>query len=267
MSRTTARAVAILAIAGLVACGDGRLKKLSTGIDKDSVAVVRKPTRRTAPDLPGRRASMGRCSCTLPVARRRKIPSPEETEPGRTADGKVMGWGWSYGSVKRHVNIPVPSRTEPRPATQKRPTAISSGAFEYPVSVWLRLVDPHPDHRLLAAPLARNHGQRDDPVAGAGQRVAQVGLGAHRSSLDLGDHIRPPIFVGGQQSILGRRPRHDTADQKPLRVGGHSRLGGEPGCERIDDQATDCAMAGPVLRSAAESAIASSRLRRCRPAP
>ena len=71
----TSRAVpALLLLVAVTACGDSRLKKLSVGIEKDSVAE-----RKMSPVV--------------------------------FAEGKVTGWGWDYWEKQaKTLNIPVPAK-------------------------------------------------------------------------------------------------------------------------------------------------------------
>jgi hypothetical protein len=81
----------------LTACGDARLKDLSLGINRDSVAVIMKT------DTPHRSESYlmeGKFWEVLYYAKE-GVPAADsvawrELSPVVIADGGVVGWGWDY---------------------------------------------------------------------------------------------------------------------------------------------------------------------------
>ncbi len=104
------RLAAVVAIAGLAACSDARLKNLSTGIEKDSLAVVmgnephRTETYQTA----------GKFWEIMLYARGNEAKEDSvawgKLSPVVMADGKVVGWGWDYWRKEAEtLNIPVPT--------------------------------------------------------------------------------------------------------------------------------------------------------------
>lgn len=81
----------------LAACGDARLKKLSVGIDRDSVATIMKtdaPTRSETYLVGGKLWEV--------MLYEQKAPEGTDTVAARDlspvvlADGAVAGWGWDY---------------------------------------------------------------------------------------------------------------------------------------------------------------------------
>lgn len=89
-------AIAILLL-GAAACGDSRLKDLSIGIDRDSVAVVMQT------DAPHRSESYlldGKFWEIFYYSRPDVAPADSvawrELSPVVLADGQVAGWGWDY---------------------------------------------------------------------------------------------------------------------------------------------------------------------------
>jgi hypothetical protein len=94
---------------GAAACGDSRLKDLSIGMGRDSVAIVMEadaPHRSESYLLDGK-------FWEIFYYPRGDVPSTDslawrEMSPVVLADGKVAGWGWSYweGEAER-LNIPL----------------------------------------------------------------------------------------------------------------------------------------------------------------
>ncbi len=104
------RVVTVVAIVGLAACSDARLKKLSAGIERDSVAVVmgnephRTDTYQTA----------GKFWEVMLYARGNEAAEDsvawKKLSPVVMADGKLVGWGWDYWRKEAEtLNIPVPA--------------------------------------------------------------------------------------------------------------------------------------------------------------
>lgn len=98
MPRWTTRAgLALLAMGSLTACGDGRLKKLSTGIGADSVAVL---MEADAPHSMSSYLVDGKYWEVLLYPRSAAESGDSiawrEMSPVVMADGAVVGWGWSY---------------------------------------------------------------------------------------------------------------------------------------------------------------------------
>ena len=94
IARTAYAAVMVLA---LTACGDARLKDLSLGINRDSVAVVMKT------DTPHRSESylMEGKFWEIFYYAEEGVPAADsvawrELAPVVIADGAVVGWGWKY---------------------------------------------------------------------------------------------------------------------------------------------------------------------------
>ena len=90
-------ALALLMIGSLAACGDARLKKLSTGISQDSVAVL---MDADAPHTMSSYLVDGKYWEVLMYPTKSaeagdSIPW-REMSPVVLADGAVVGWGWSY---------------------------------------------------------------------------------------------------------------------------------------------------------------------------
>lgn len=88
--------VFVAALGGLTACGDGRLKKLSTGIEKDSVALL------MGADAPYRSENFLIESKMYEVFYYTSgdvgadSVSLRKTSPVVFVDDKVAGWGWGY---------------------------------------------------------------------------------------------------------------------------------------------------------------------------
>lgn len=111
MSLAGPRAFAIATLLlGAAACGDSRLKDLSIGIDRDSVAVVMQtdaPHRSESYLLDGKFWEIfyyprGEAADADSIAWR-------EMSPVVLADGKVAGWGWDYWEREaERMNIPTP---------------------------------------------------------------------------------------------------------------------------------------------------------------
>ena len=98
MSSRYARLLPVAALLlALTACGDKRLKDLSLGINRDSVAVVMKT------DAPHRSESYlmeGKFWEVLYYAKE-GVPAADSVawrklSPVVIADGAVVGWGWGY---------------------------------------------------------------------------------------------------------------------------------------------------------------------------
>lgn len=103
------RIVIVVAIVGLAACGDARLKKLSTGIEKDSVAVImgNEPHRTESYQTAGKFWEV------MLYARGNEAAEDsvawKKLSPVVMADGKVVGFGWDYWRKEAEtLNIPVP---------------------------------------------------------------------------------------------------------------------------------------------------------------
>ena len=104
--------VALAAIVSVAACGDTRLKKLTTGIDKDSVAVV------MSSDAPYRAQDFltdGKHWEVLLYARGDSAEADtivwRKLSPVVMTDGKVVGWGWGYWEEQASMlKIPVPPK-------------------------------------------------------------------------------------------------------------------------------------------------------------
>ncbi len=99
-----------LLLVGTAACGDSRLKNLSVGMGRDSVAIVMEtdaPHRSESYLLDGKfweifyygRGELGSADS---VAWR-------ELSPVVLADGTVAGWGWNYWEDEaERLGIPLP---------------------------------------------------------------------------------------------------------------------------------------------------------------
>ena len=98
MSSRVLRALAATSLVlSLTACGDARLKDLSLGINRDSVAVVMKT------DAPHRSESylMEGKFWEIFYYAKEGVPAADsvvwrELSPVVIADGAVVGWGWDY---------------------------------------------------------------------------------------------------------------------------------------------------------------------------
>lgn len=98
MSFRTARMLPAAALLlALTACGDSRLKDLSLGINRDSVAVVMQA------DAPHRSESylMEGKFWEIFYYAKQGVPTADsvawrELSPVVIADGAVVGWGWDY---------------------------------------------------------------------------------------------------------------------------------------------------------------------------
>lgn len=98
MPRWTSRAaLALLAVGSLSACGDSRLKKLSTGISADSVAVL---MQADAPHTASSYLVDGKYWEVLMYPKQGAEAGDSiawrEMSPVVMADGAVVGWGWTY---------------------------------------------------------------------------------------------------------------------------------------------------------------------------
>lgn len=79
-------------------CGDGRLKKLSVGIDRDSVAVVMQadqPLKSESYIVDGKVWDVLYYSNGSAAEGDDSIAT-RKLSPVIMADGKVAGWGWDY---------------------------------------------------------------------------------------------------------------------------------------------------------------------------
>lgn len=88
-----------LALLSLAACGDGRLKKLSTGIDTDSLAVLMEtdaPHTSTSYLTEGRYWEIYLYTRGNAGAESGDTVAWRAMSPVVLADGKVTGWGWDY---------------------------------------------------------------------------------------------------------------------------------------------------------------------------
>lgn len=99
---------ALVLLVLLAACGDSRLKKLSVGINRDSVATIMKadaPTRSETYLVAGKLWEV--------LLYERKAPEGSDTAATRDlspvvlADGAVAGWGWGYWD-RQAVELKVP---------------------------------------------------------------------------------------------------------------------------------------------------------------
>lgn len=112
MRRTALILPAALLALTLAACGDGRLRKLSAGIDKDSVAVLMES------DAPTQSASYLTSGTYWELHLYARGEAPEgdtlawrAMSPVVFKDGKVTGWGWTYWEGEAELNgIPVPPK-------------------------------------------------------------------------------------------------------------------------------------------------------------
>lgn len=98
MRYASIRSLVILALlVGVTACGDSRLKKLSLGIDRDSVAVLMDTDR---PDRSAGYLLEGKFWEVFYYAPKGKTLSDSATvreySPVVLTDGAVVGWGWDY---------------------------------------------------------------------------------------------------------------------------------------------------------------------------
>lgn len=109
----TSRAVpALLLLVAVTACGDSRLKKLSVGIEKDSVAVLMKTDspHRTPSYLTGGKLWEVQFYTREPAAITDSV-AERKMSPVVFAEGKVTGWGWDYWEKQaKTLNIPVPAK-------------------------------------------------------------------------------------------------------------------------------------------------------------
>lgn len=111
MSRAVLRSVVLGTLLLTTACGDSRLKNLSIGIDRDSVAAV------MGSDAPHRSESYlleGRFWEIFYYTRGDAAGSDSlpwrELSPVVLADSKVAGWGWDYWEREAaRLNITVPA--------------------------------------------------------------------------------------------------------------------------------------------------------------
>jgi hypothetical protein len=103
----------VLPLLGLLfvvaACGDGRLKNLSVGIDRDSVGVVMKtdaPTRSETYLVGGKLWEVLLYERKAGAAT--DSTSARELSPVVLADGHVAGWGWDYWERQAsQLKVPV----------------------------------------------------------------------------------------------------------------------------------------------------------------
>ena len=91
------RVLLVVSLVAVAACGDARVKKLSTGISRDSVAIVMKT------DAPHRSASYLMDGKFYEIFYYAKAGTPSadsiawrELTPVVLTDGTVAGWGWKY---------------------------------------------------------------------------------------------------------------------------------------------------------------------------
>lgn len=103
------RIVTVVAIVGVAACSDARLKKLSVGIEQDSVAAV----MGSEPHRTETYQTQGKFWEVMLYARGDEAPEDSVTwrklSPVVMADGKLVGWGWDYWQKEAEtLNIPVP---------------------------------------------------------------------------------------------------------------------------------------------------------------
>jgi hypothetical protein len=107
--RISALLLAPLVAAALCACGDTRLDKLTVGISKDSVTSV-------MGSLPHTTETYFVNSKTWELDLFTRHPTlPADSVPWRKmspvilANGKVVGWGWSWWSKQAaRLNLPMP---------------------------------------------------------------------------------------------------------------------------------------------------------------
>jgi hypothetical protein len=110
MARLTVTLALGSLLAATAACGDARLKDLSVGIDRDSLAVVMQT------DAPHRSESYlmeGKFWEVFYYARPNTDPTDSvawrELSPVVVVDGTVAGWGWKYWEPEaQRLQIPVP---------------------------------------------------------------------------------------------------------------------------------------------------------------
>jgi hypothetical protein len=104
---------ALVALLLLAACGDGRLKNLAVGIDRDSVAVVMEtaaPYRSDSYLIDGKFWEVMLYTPPGEESSTDSIP-PRDLSPVILADGAVAGWGWDYWEKQATaLNIPVPAK-------------------------------------------------------------------------------------------------------------------------------------------------------------
>jgi len=115
----------LAAVAGafiIIACGDSRLEKVSTGISRDSaLAIINEGTsgdslarvyRQETYLLPNKNGNAFLGNILFYDKRGRKqaedsTVAANETTPIVLSDGKVIGWGWTfYDSLAKANNIP-----------------------------------------------------------------------------------------------------------------------------------------------------------------
>ncbi len=111
LHRSSPVVLAALTLLSLTACGDARLKKLSVGIDKDSLAVL------MAADAPHTSASYladGKYWELMMYPRKDAAAGDSigwrEMSPVVATDGKVVGWGWTYldeTATKQGFQVPA----------------------------------------------------------------------------------------------------------------------------------------------------------------
>lgn len=98
MRHASTRSLLILALlVGVAACGDARFKKLSLGIDRDSVAVLMGTDR---PDRSAGYLLEGKFWEVFYYAPQGKTlgdsAGVRDYTPVVLTDGSVVGWGWDY---------------------------------------------------------------------------------------------------------------------------------------------------------------------------
>ncbi|MGD9523696.1 MAG: hypothetical protein AB7N73_07955 [Gemmatimonadales bacterium] len=111
--RALTRSTLLVALLLAAACGDGRLKNLAVGIDRDSVAVV----METAAPYRSESYLVGGKFWEVMLYTRPGAESSTDSIPARElspvvlADGAVAGWGWDYWEKQAtEMNIPVPAK-------------------------------------------------------------------------------------------------------------------------------------------------------------
>ena len=104
--------MALIGMVALSACGDTRLKKLSVGIEKDSVAVLMKTDspHTAASYVTGGKLWEIQFYPTKEVALTDSVDW-RDMSPVVFAEGKVAGWGWGYWDKEAAVlEIPMPPK-------------------------------------------------------------------------------------------------------------------------------------------------------------